>query len=56
MVDLNVIVPVLLFVLLSPGVLLALPPGQTTVVQAVTHAAVFGLVYWGLRTTFPQFY
>ena len=50
------IVPVLLFVRLAPGVPLALPPGQTTVVQAVTHAAVFGLVYWGLRTTFPQFY
>lgn len=56
MVDLNVLVPVILFVLLTPGVLLALPPGQSTLVQAVTHAVVFGVVYWGLRTTFPQFY
>lgn len=56
MVDLNVLVPVILFVVLSPGVLLALPPGQSTLVQAVTHAVVFGVVYWGLRTTFPQFY
>lgn len=56
MVDLNVIVPVLLFVLLTPGVLLALPPGQSLLVQTVTHAVVFGLVYTLLRTTFPQFY
>ena len=54
--DLNVIVPVILFVLLSPGVLLALPPGQSTVIQAVTHAVVFGVVYTGLRTVFPQYY
>ena len=56
MVDLNVIVPVLLFVLLSPGVLLSLPPGQSLLVQVVTHAVVFGLVYTLLRTTFPQYY
>ena len=56
MVDLNVIVPVLLFVLLTPGVLLSLPPGQSLLVQVVTHAVVFGLVYTLLRTTFPQFY
>lgn len=54
--DLNVIVPVILFVLLSPGVLLALPPGQSTLIQAVTHAVVFGVVYTGLRTVFPQYY
>ena len=56
MLDLNVIIPVILFVLLTPGVLLALPPGQSLLVQSVTHAAVFGAVYWGLRTTFPQYY
>jgi hypothetical protein len=54
--DLNVIIPMILFVVLTPGVLLALPPGQSLLVQAVTHALVFGLVYWGLRTTFPQYY
>jgi quercetin dioxygenase-like cupin family protein len=54
--DLNVIVPVLLFVLLSPGVLLSLPPGQPHTVQVVTHALVFGLVYYGLRKVFPQYY
>jgi len=56
MVDLNVIVPVILFVLLTPGVLLALPPGQSLIVQSVTHAAVFGAVYAGLRSVFPQYY
>lgn len=54
--DLNVIVPVLLFVLLSPGVLLSLPPGSSHLVQVLTHAVVFGVVYTGLRMTFPQFY
>lgn len=56
MIDANVLVPVILFVLLSPGVLLSLPPGQSRIVQVVTHAVVFGAVYTGLRTVFPQFY
>jgi hypothetical protein len=56
MLDANVLVPVILFVLLSPGVLLSLPPGQSLIVQVLTHAVVFGAVYLGLRSTFPQFY
>lgn len=56
MVDLNVLVPVVLFVLLSPGVLLSLPPGSSHLIQVLTHAAVFGLVYFTLRTVFPQYY
>jgi hypothetical protein len=54
--DLNVIVPVLLFILLSPGVLLSLPAGSSRLVQVVTHAAVFGVVYTLLRMVFPQYY
>jgi hypothetical protein len=54
--DLNVIIPMLLFVLLSPGVLLSLPAGASPLIQAATHAAVFGAVYWGLRKVFPQYY
>jgi len=54
--DLNIIIPVLLFILLSPGVLLSLPPGAGRTTQIATHAAVFGLVYWFLRSTFPQYY
>lgn len=56
MLDANVLVPVLLFILLSPGVLLSLPPGSGHLVQVLTHAVVFGAVYLGLRTVFPQFY
>lgn len=54
--DLNIIIPMVLFVVLTPGVLLALPPGSSLLVQSVTHAAVFGAVYYGLRKTFPQYY
>lgn len=54
--DANVLVPVVLFILLTPGVLLALPPGSSRLVQTLTHAAVFGLVYWTLRSFFPQYY
>lgn len=56
MVDANVLVPVVLFVVLSPGVLLSLPPGSPHLIQVLTHAAVFGLVYFMLRTVFPQYY
>jgi hypothetical protein len=54
--DLNVIIPVLLFILLSPGVLLSLPPGSGHLVQVLTHAVVFGVVYSVLRMVFPQYY
>jgi hypothetical protein len=62
--NLNVIVPVILFILLSPGLLLTLPPlskgifnsEQTSVVAILVHAVVFGVVYTGLRAVFPQYY
>jgi hypothetical protein len=54
--DANILVPVVLFVLLTPGILLALPPGSSRLTQTLTHAVVFGLVYWGLRSVFPQYY
>jgi len=56
MIDANIFVPVILFILLSPGVLLSLPPGSGRLTQVVTHAVVFGVVYAGLRSFFPQFY
>ncbi len=51
--------PTLLFVLLSPGVLLTLPPkgkgvwmsGQTSLVAVVVHAVVFALAFNYLRGT-----
>lgn len=56
MIDANVIVPVVLFILLSPGVILSLPPGASRLVQVATHAVVFGIVYTILRSVFPQYY
>jgi hypothetical protein len=35
----------LLFVLLTPGILLRLPPGGSKLMVAVTHGLVFALVY-----------
>ena len=40
-----VIYTALLFYLLTPGVLLALPPGASFQTQALVHAVVFALVY-----------
>lgn len=59
--DMNVLVPVLLFVILSPGLLLTIPPGEfmsgrTSTVAILVHALVFGLVLWFLRRQFPQVY
>ena len=52
----NIVVPVILFILLPPGVLLSLPPGGTLITKVLTHAAVFGVVYTILRSVFPQYY
>lgn len=35
----------LLFIVLTPGVLLSLPPGGSKLVVAATHGIVFALVY-----------
>ena len=35
----------LLFVVLTPGVLVSLPPGGSKLVVAATHGLVFALVY-----------
>jgi hypothetical protein len=56
MLDANILVPVVLFILLSPGVLLSLPPCSGRLTQVVTHAVVFVAVYAGLRSFFPQYY
>jgi hypothetical protein len=54
--DLNVFIPTLLFILLSPGILLSLPSGASRTTQVLTHALVFAIIYYGLRKTFPQYY
>ena len=35
-----------LFVLLTPGVVLSLPPGGTILTKAVVHAVVFATVFY----------
>lgn len=60
----DLIVTTALFVALSPGLLLTIPPGsgglirsgQTSIEAAFTHALVFALIFALLRRQFPQFY
>lgn len=40
-----VLTTAILFFLLTPGVLLSLPPGSSLMVQAATHGVVFALVH-----------
>lgn len=44
----KVLVPAILFALLSPGMLLALPQGAGLMVQALVHALVLTFVYWAI--------
>lgn len=60
----DLVVPTILFVLLSPGMLLSVPPeggplfmsGKTGYMQIVVHALVFALVFSFLRSAFPKVY
>lgn len=60
----DLLVTTALFVALSPGLLLTLPPGsggvfrsgQTSIAATLTHTIVFALVFALLRRQFPQFY
>lgn len=60
----DLIVPTILFIALSPGMLLTIPPGsgglfmsgQTSLNSMIVHSLVFALLYAFLRQRFPQFY
>ena len=53
----NVIVPVLLFIVLSPGLFLTLPNKKSSTLTVVlTHAVAFGLIYALLLTVFSEYY
>lgn len=60
----DLIVTALLFALLSPGMLLTLPPGsrgvfasgETSVTSVFVHALVFAIVFAFLRKQFPAVY
>ena len=48
----DLIVPAVLFVLLSPGFII----GKPTLLQTIIHMCVFVLVFAFLRKQFPQYY
>lgn len=60
----DILVPLLLFVVLTPGVLLTIPPGgkglfmsgQTSPAAVAVHTVVFALVFALLRKQFPRVY
>ena len=60
----DLIVTTVLFLALSPGMLLTLPPGskgvymsgQTSPASAIVHTVVFALVFALLRKQFPKYY
>ena len=60
----DLIVTTTLFLVLSPGMLLTLPPGskgvftsgQTSPAAALVHTVVFALVFALLRKQFPKYY
>lgn len=60
----DVLVPLALFIALTPGVLLTIPPGsgglimsgQTSGAAVAVHTLVFALVFALLRGVFPQYY
>ncbi len=60
----DILVPLALFIALTPGVLLTIPPGskglfmsgQTSGVATAAHTVVFALVFALLRKQFPQAY
>jgi len=53
----NILVPVILFILLAPDLLVSLPSKSAPLYQKVLlHAAIFGAVYTVLRIVFKQYY
>jgi len=56
----DLVVPLVLFALLSPGMLVSLPPGgepgSTSMTKVLVHTIVFAVIFALLRYKFPQFY
>ena len=60
----DILVPLVLFIALTPGVLLTIPPGskglfmsgQTSPASVAVHTVVFALVFALLRKQFPKVY
>ena len=64
MTSADIIVPLVLFIVLTPGVLLTIPPaskglfmsGQTTGNAVIVHSVVYAIVYAILRGKFAKYY
>ena len=52
----DLLVPALLFVLLTPGLLVTLPPGGTVMEATAVHTIVFAVVFAVMRSVFAQYY
>ncbi len=60
----DVLVPMILFIILTPGVLLTIPPGskglfmsgQTSPAAVAVHTLVYAVLFAFLRKQFPQYY
>lgn len=52
----DLVVPALLFVLLTPGLLVTLPPGGTVMEATAVHTIVFAVVFAVMRSVFAQYY
>lgn len=60
----DILVPLLLFVVLTPGVLLTIPPGskglfmsgQTSTAAVAVHTLVYAVLFAFLRAQFPKAY
>jgi hypothetical protein len=53
----NILVPAVLFVLLTPGLLFTLPSTKNSLVEkTLTHVVVFIAIYATLRQVFKQYY
>jgi hypothetical protein len=60
----DIVVPLLLFIILMPGVFLTLPPGskgvfmsgQTSTAAVAVHTLVYAVLYAFIRSSFPSQY
>ena len=52
----DLIVPAVLFLLLTPGLLVTLPPGGTVMEATAVHTIVFAVVFSIMRTVFAKYY
>jgi hypothetical protein len=53
---LNIIVPMILFIIFSPGLLFTIPDNADKPTATVVHALIFAAVYLLLRTVFAKYY